>query len=231
MNTRRLEAEPIRDAMLASVSGELDLTAGTGPAEEATRPRRSVYTKVRRNKHDPLLDSFDAPDGSLSAAQRNATTTPTQALLMINGALDARPRPGLRRPPSVAQRPMTRPGSRKPTAWPSAGRLSPMSSTRLWRTCATRDSKPAVRRRSSTSATRCQMPTSFCTLIKERTIAQDYAGQKVAEILKRKKASVQQAPLPQGSPDWDTFTQMTWEQIEAGALALAGLVSKPFASC
>jgi hypothetical protein len=50
-------------------------------------------------------------------------------------------------------------------------------------------------------------------------IAQDYVGQKVADILKRKKASIKQARLPQGSPDWDTFMEMAWEQIEVGARA------------
>ncbi|MBX6311700.1 MAG: PSD1 domain-containing protein [Isosphaeraceae bacterium] len=83
MNPRRLEAEPIRDAMLA-VSGELDPALG-GPSVAASQPRRSIYTKVIRNTHDPLLDAFDAPDGSISTPQRNATTTPLQALLMING--------------------------------------------------------------------------------------------------------------------------------------------------
>ena len=48
-------------------------------------------------------------------------------------------------------------------------------------------------------------------------IAQDFAGQTVADILKRKKASIKQAPLPSGSPDWDIFIQMSWEQIEEGA--------------
>jgi hypothetical protein len=50
-------------------------------------------------------------------------------------------------------------------------------------------------------------------------IALDDVGQKVADILKRKKASIKQARLPQGSPDWETFVEMTWEQIEAGARA------------
>jgi hypothetical protein len=53
----------------------------------------------------------------------------------------------------------------------------------------------------------------------EGNIAQDYGGQKVADILKRKKASIKQARLPQGSPAWDAFMEMTWEQIEAGARA------------
>jgi hypothetical protein len=52
---------------------------------------------------------------------------------------------------------------------------------------------------------------------KERKIVQNSAGETVADILKRKKASVKQAPLPGGSPDWDTFMQMTWEHIAEGA--------------
>ena len=40
--------------------------------------------KVRRNTHDPLLDVFDWPEGFTSTAERNVTTTATQALLMLN---------------------------------------------------------------------------------------------------------------------------------------------------
>jgi cytochrome c553 len=82
---RRLEAEAIRDAAL-SASGELDLDQIGGPSVEASRPRRSIYTRAIRNTRDELLDAFDAPDASLSTARRNVTVTPTQALLMINGA-------------------------------------------------------------------------------------------------------------------------------------------------
>lgn len=81
-NRRRLEAEEIRDAALA-VSGELDPACG-GPSVDAARPRRALYMKVVRNSRDELMDAFDAPDGFLSTAQRNRTTTPTQALLLIN---------------------------------------------------------------------------------------------------------------------------------------------------
>src|SRR5262249_26963479 len=82
VNSRRLDAEQVRDAILA-VSGELDLTAG-GSAVEAAKPRRSVYTRMVRNTPDPLLKAFDAADGIISTPQRNVTTTPTQALLMLN---------------------------------------------------------------------------------------------------------------------------------------------------
>ena len=82
MTTRRLAAEQIRDAIL-SVTGKLDLKAG-GPSVDAKESRRSVYTKVIRNTRDTLLDVFDAPETFSSVAQRNVTTSPTQALLMIN---------------------------------------------------------------------------------------------------------------------------------------------------
>ena len=81
-STRRLDAEQIRDAILAA-TGKLDLAMG-GPGVDAKEPRRTVYTKVRRNTRDPLLDVFDLPEGFTSTAQRNVTTTPTQALLMFN---------------------------------------------------------------------------------------------------------------------------------------------------
>jgi hypothetical protein len=82
MSTRRLDAEQVRDALLAA-TGLLDLTAG-GPSADFSKPRRSIYSRVTRNTRDPLLDVFDAPEGFQSAANRNVTTTPTQALLMIN---------------------------------------------------------------------------------------------------------------------------------------------------
>jgi Protein of unknown function (DUF1553)/Protein of unknown function (DUF1549)/Planctomycete cytochrome C/Concanavalin A-like lectin/glucanases superfamily len=82
-NPRRLEGDQIRDAMLWA-SGELDSTLG-GPSVEASKPRRTIYTKWMRNSHDPLLEAFDPPDAYLSTPQRNVTTTPMQSLVMING--------------------------------------------------------------------------------------------------------------------------------------------------
>ncbi len=80
---RRLDAEQVRDAMLAA-SGELDLKEG-GPAEAGTSLRRSIYTMKKRNSQTELLRALDAPAGFASTAERQSTTTPTQALLLING--------------------------------------------------------------------------------------------------------------------------------------------------
>jgi hypothetical protein len=80
---QRLDAEEIRDAMLVA-SGELDPAIG-GPSAPASRPRRTIDTRVVRNTRDALLDTFDAPDGNATTARRNTTTTATQALLLING--------------------------------------------------------------------------------------------------------------------------------------------------
>ena len=81
---RRLDAEQARDAMLAA-SGELDLTAGGVPQDGLTFPRRSVYTAKKRNNQNDLLRSLDAPPGFTSIADRQNTSTATQALLFMNG--------------------------------------------------------------------------------------------------------------------------------------------------
>jgi len=46
-----------------------------------------------------------------------------------------------------------------------------------------------------------------------------YDGMTVAEILRLKKASIRQSPLPPGSPPWDEILPWTWEQIDDAARA------------
>jgi hypothetical protein len=82
-NPRRLDAEQVRDALLA-VSGELDAAAG-GPAGDGNATRRSVYTMKKRNNPNELLRALDMPAGFASTAERQSTTTPTQALQLLNG--------------------------------------------------------------------------------------------------------------------------------------------------
>lgn len=98
-NRRRLDAEQIRDSILA-FSGELDRSQGGGhpfphrrtyfyrqhePFSEffPTR-RRSVYMMQPRIQKHPYLDLFDGPDGNLPMSERKATTTTLQALYLMN---------------------------------------------------------------------------------------------------------------------------------------------------
>ncbi len=80
---RRLQAEQIRDAMLVA-SGELISQIG-GPAVDEQTPRRALYVKSFRNDLENFLSSFDRAGGLSSVAARDITTTPTQALMLING--------------------------------------------------------------------------------------------------------------------------------------------------
>jgi len=80
---QRLDAEQVRDAMLA-ISGELQARDG-GASVDGGAPFRSVYVKKMRNRPDEMLCGFDAPLGFESAPDRISTTTPIQSLLLVNG--------------------------------------------------------------------------------------------------------------------------------------------------
>ncbi|MFM7058354.1 MAG: PSD1 and planctomycete cytochrome C domain-containing protein [Planctomycetota bacterium] len=80
---RRLSAEQIRDAVL-SCSGELQTSVG-GPSVPPDQPRRAVYVRFTRNTPDTFLGAFDMANGLQSVPERDATTTPLQSLLLING--------------------------------------------------------------------------------------------------------------------------------------------------
>jgi hypothetical protein len=101
----RLEGEVIRDAAL-SVAAALNPKMG-GPSifpelppgmpaprggwavndAKSERNRRSVYVFVRRNTRYPLFESFDMPDPHESCSRRNVTTSPIQALNLLNSKL------------------------------------------------------------------------------------------------------------------------------------------------
>jgi cytochrome c553 len=97
---RRLEAEAIRDAILA-VSGRLDPTMYgpgvlpylTSHMEGRGRPvsgpldgdgRRSIYVSVRRNFLTPMLVAFDYPAAFGTVGRRVLSSTPAQALSLLN---------------------------------------------------------------------------------------------------------------------------------------------------
>src|SRR5260221_1514639 len=99
MPVRRLEYEPIRDALLA-VSGQLDLEmfgppvpvylaefmegrgrpAHSGPIDGAQR--RSIYQDVRRNFLAPMMRAFDFPVPSTTVGRRTVSNVPAQSLIL-----------------------------------------------------------------------------------------------------------------------------------------------------
>ncbi len=113
MNSRRLEAETIRDAML-TVNGKINLkmfgapvpimsdedgqiVVGVDTNDTAGRPsgkfvplngeefRRSLYIQMRRTKPIGMLEAFDLPRMEPNCELRNASTVATQSLAMMNG--------------------------------------------------------------------------------------------------------------------------------------------------
>ncbi|HEY3963240.1 MAG TPA: DUF1553 domain-containing protein [Planctomycetaceae bacterium] len=92
MNRRRLDAECLRDAMLA-ISGGLrterggrtfpeDLPADYGFVDKSDR--RSVYLPVFRNTLPEIFDVFDFADPSLVTGRRTTSTVAPQALFLMN---------------------------------------------------------------------------------------------------------------------------------------------------
>jgi len=80
---RRLEAEAIRDAMLA-VSGQLDPAMyGPGTLDQNSR-RRSIYFTVKRSQLIPMMMLFDWPEHLVSIGRRTTTTIAPQALAFMN---------------------------------------------------------------------------------------------------------------------------------------------------
>ncbi len=102
-NVQRLEAEAIRDSLLA-VSGDLDRTIG-GPSLAHVKnrgylfdhtskdltsyatARRSIYLPVVRNNLYDVFQLFDAPDATVPNGDRATTTVPTQSLFFLNSDL------------------------------------------------------------------------------------------------------------------------------------------------
>ncbi len=99
---RRLEAEAIRDSILA-VTGVLDLQKAGGPgfnpfevemenvrhyhAKKSYGPddwRRMIYMTKVRQEREQVFGNFDCPDASMVVPKRSRSTTPLQALNLLN---------------------------------------------------------------------------------------------------------------------------------------------------
>ncbi len=101
MPVRRLDAESVRDAILA-VSGDLNerlhgqpipvaanaggilAVAGGKVSPDRKELKRSLYIKVRRTEPVAMLQSFDAPQMEPNCARRVSSTVATQSLAMLN---------------------------------------------------------------------------------------------------------------------------------------------------
>jgi len=100
--TRRLEAEPIRDSILA-ITGVLDLQNAGGPGFDAFEVemenvrhyypkkaygpkdwRRMIYMTKVRQEREHVFGAFDCPDASMVVPKRSRSTTPLQALNLLN---------------------------------------------------------------------------------------------------------------------------------------------------
>jgi hypothetical protein len=110
MNRQRLDAEELRDSVLA-VSGDLDTAMG-GPGFEVFRfkddhspiydhtapgvlekpgaRRRTVYRFIVRSVPNPFLECLDGADPNINVPVRSATITALQALALLNDAFMVR---------------------------------------------------------------------------------------------------------------------------------------------
>jgi cytochrome c553/mono/diheme cytochrome c family protein len=105
MEVRRLEAEAVRDSLLA-VGGKLDRTMGGSLLQVKNRAfffdhtskdltdyksdGRSLYLPVVRNNIYDVFQLLDYPDAAVTTGDRATTTVAPQALLMLNSDLVAR---------------------------------------------------------------------------------------------------------------------------------------------
>jgi hypothetical protein len=104
MNVRRLEAEAVRDGLLAASGGLVETMYGpsvpvslNGFMDGRGRParsgpldgdgRRSIYLNVRRNFLNPMFLAFDAPVPFSTMGRRNVSNVPAQALTLMNDPL------------------------------------------------------------------------------------------------------------------------------------------------
>jgi hypothetical protein len=112
MRLKRLDAETVRDSLLAA-SGQLNSLAGgppvmiqalpdgmvvvaaDKPANKNQQSRRSIYLVTRRAYNLTLLNVFDQPAMATNCLQRQTSAVPLQSLVMLNDAFVAEQAEGL----------------------------------------------------------------------------------------------------------------------------------------
>jgi hypothetical protein len=83
MNRQRLEAEAIRDNLLA-VAGRLDRMVGGKAVRDFRSPRRSLYQMTIRSDRSGFGPLFDVADSTEPVATRSVSTVAPQALFLLN---------------------------------------------------------------------------------------------------------------------------------------------------
>ncbi|MFP6899861.1 MAG: PSD1 and planctomycete cytochrome C domain-containing protein [Opitutales bacterium] len=85
MNTRRMEAQVIRDCLL-QLAGKLDVTLGGPSLKPGSGNRRSLYFQHSRDQQDKFLKMFNDAD-HLQCYRRSESIVPQQALALSNSKL------------------------------------------------------------------------------------------------------------------------------------------------
>ena len=129
MPVRRLQAEAIRDTILA-VSGQLDPKLHGPSIGGDGGNRRSVYIQLKRRYMPEFLMTFDLPNSTETFGRRNITASPTQSLAMMNSpfvwkaadhwakaVMGAKPATFAERVDLVHQQAFGRPASERDLAW------------------------------------------------------------------------------------------------------------------
>jgi hypothetical protein len=83
MKRRRLEAEAIRDSLLA-VAGRLDATRGGPAVRDFSSPRRTLYLMTIRSDRSGFRPLFDVADSTAPVEKRLVSTVAPQALFLLN---------------------------------------------------------------------------------------------------------------------------------------------------
>jgi hypothetical protein len=85
MNPRRLDVEAYRDTLLEVTESLDDKPAPlSDDLDNADNHRRTVYGRVSRGKLNTVLALYDFPDPTMTAPQRDLTTSPLQQLFVMN---------------------------------------------------------------------------------------------------------------------------------------------------